>query len=83
MPDYSILWRQAGDNCPESIFEVETGLYGSVDYGIPEYVEFQGPRQDNGMGTPTTPWNNPGFFQPLGDDGFGLRYANCKSGGSL
>jgi hypothetical protein len=72
MPDYSILWRQAGDNCPESIFEVETGLYGSVDYGIPEYVEFQGPRQDNGMGIPTTPWNNPGFFQPLGDDGFGL-----------
>jgi hypothetical protein len=72
VPDYSILWRQAGDNCPESIFEVETGLYGSVDYGIPEYVEFQGPRQDNGMGTPTTPWNNPGFYQPLGDDGFGL-----------
>jgi hypothetical protein len=72
MPDYSILWRQAGDNSAESIFEVETGLYGSVDYGIPEYVEFQGPRQDNGMGTPTTPWNNPGFFQPLGDDGFGL-----------
>ncbi len=72
VPDYSILWRQAGDNSPESIFEVETGLYGSVDYGIPEYVEFQGPRQDNGMGTPTTPWNNPGFFQPLGDDGFGF-----------
>ncbi len=24
------------------------------------------------MGTPTTPWNNPGFDQPLGDDGFGL-----------
>ena len=72
MPDYSILWRQAGDNSPESIFEVETGLYGSVDYGIPEYVEFQGPRQDNGMGIPTTPWNNPGFFLPLGDDGFGL-----------
>ncbi len=72
MPDYSILWRQAGDNCPESIFEVETGIYGNADYGIPEYVEFQGPRQDNGMGTPTTPWNNPGFDQPLGDDGYGL-----------
>jgi hypothetical protein len=72
MPDYSILWRQAGDNSAESIFEVETGLYGSVDYGIPEYVEFQGPRQDNGMGTPTTPWNNPGFNQPAGDDGFGF-----------
>jgi hypothetical protein len=72
MPDYSILWRQAGDNSRESIFEVETGLFGTADYGIPEYVEFQGPRQDNGMGTPTTPWNNPGFFQPVGDDGFGL-----------
>jgi hypothetical protein len=72
MPDYSILWRQAGDNSAESIFEVETGLFGSADYGIPEYVEFQGPRQDNGMGTPTTPWNNPGFYQPVGDDGFGL-----------
>ncbi len=72
MPDYSVLWRQAGDNCAESIFEVETGLYGTADYGIPEYVEFQGPRQDNGMGTPTTPWNNPGFNQPAGDDGFGL-----------
>ncbi len=72
VPDYSILWRQAGDNSAESIFEVETGLYGSVDYGIPEYVEFQGPRQDNGMGTPTTPWNNPGFNQPSGDDGFGF-----------
>jgi hypothetical protein len=72
MPDYSILWRQAGDNSAESIFEVETGIYGSADYGIPEYVEFQGPRQDNGMGTPFTPWNNPGFNQPAGDDGFGF-----------
>jgi len=72
MPDYSILWRQAGDNSAESIFEVETGVYGNADYGIPEYVEFQGPRQDNGMGTPTTSWNNPGFDQPAGDDGFGF-----------
>jgi starch-binding outer membrane protein, SusD/RagB family len=72
MPDYSILWRQAGDNCAESVFEVETGLYGSADYGIPGYVEYQGARQDNGMGTPTTPWNNPGFYQPSGDDGYGF-----------
>jgi hypothetical protein len=72
VPDYSILWRQAGDNSVESIFEVETGLYGSADYGIPGYVEFQGPRQDNGMGTPFTPWNNPGFYQPSGDDGYGF-----------
>ncbi len=72
MADYSILWRQAGDNCAESVFEVETGIYGNADYGIPEYVEFQGPRQDNGQGIPTTPWNNPGFNQPAGDDGFGF-----------
>jgi starch-binding outer membrane protein, SusD/RagB family len=72
VPDYSILWRQAGDNSPESIFEVETGIYGNADYGIPGYVEFQGPRQDNGMGTPFTPWNNPGFNQPAGDDGYGF-----------
>ncbi|HUZ57942.1 MAG TPA: RagB/SusD family nutrient uptake outer membrane protein [Hanamia sp.] len=72
MPDYSILWRQAGDNCAESVFEVETGIYGNADYGIPGYVEFQGPRQDNGMGTPSPPWNNPGFNQPSGDDGYGF-----------
>lgn len=72
MPDYSILWRQAGDNCAESIFEVETGIYGNADYGIPGYVEYQGARQDNGMGTPYTPWNNPGFYQASGDDGYGF-----------
>ncbi len=72
MPDYSVLWRQAGDNCIESIFEVETGIYGNADYGIPGYVEFQGARQDNGQGIPFTPWNNPGFNQPSGDDGFGF-----------
>lgn len=72
MPDYSILWRQAGDNCAESVFEVETGIYGNADYGIPGYVEYQGARQDNGMGIPFTPWNNPGFNQPSGDDGYGF-----------
>jgi len=72
MPDYSILWRQAGDNCAESIFEVETGIYGNADYGIPGYVEYQGARQDNGMGTPYTSWNNPGFYQASGDDGYGF-----------
>jgi hypothetical protein len=76
MPDYSILWRQAGDNSAESVFEVETGIYGNADYGIPGYVEFQGARQDNGMGTPFTAWNNPGFNQPSGDDGYGF---DCPS----
>ncbi|MEI9934640.1 MAG: hypothetical protein WDM71_07240 [Ferruginibacter sp.] len=72
VPDYSILWREAGDNSAESIFEVETGIYGGKDYGIPEYCEFQGPRQDNGTGNPTTPWNNPGFWFQTTDGGFGF-----------
>jgi hypothetical protein len=72
VPDYSTIWRQVGDNNAESIFEVETGIYGSADYGVPEYCEFQGPRQDNGMGTPTTPWNNPEAWNPFNDGGFGF-----------
>jgi hypothetical protein len=72
-PDYSRIWRQAGDNDPlESVFEVETGIYGGADNGIPEYCEFQGPRQDNGMGTPTMPWNNPNAWNPTNDGGFGF-----------
>ena len=72
MPDYSILWRQAGDNSAKSIFEVETGLYGNADYGIPGYVEFQAPRQDNGMGTPSRPGTIPGFINPPGMMAMGL-----------
>jgi starch-binding outer membrane protein, SusD/RagB family len=72
VPDYSTIWRQAGDNSIESVFEIETGIFGGADYGVPEYCEFQGPRQDNGMGIPTTPWNNPGFWNPTNDGGFGF-----------
>ncbi len=72
-PDYSKIWRQAGDNDPlESVFEIETGIFGGADNGIPEYCEFQGPRQDNGMGSPTTPWNNPNAWNPTNDGGFGF-----------
>jgi hypothetical protein len=72
VPDYSTIWREEGDNNVESIFEIETGIFGGADYGVPEYCEFQGPRQDNGMGIPTTPWNNPGFWNPTNDGGFGF-----------
>jgi starch-binding outer membrane protein, SusD/RagB family len=72
VPDYSTIWRQEGDNSIESVFEIETGIFGAADYGVPEYCEYQGPRQDNGMGTPTTPWNNPGFWNPTNDGGFGF-----------
>ncbi|MFI5152273.1 MAG: RagB/SusD family nutrient uptake outer membrane protein [Chitinophagales bacterium] len=72
LPDYSQLWRQAGDNSAESIFEVETGIYGGADNGIPEYCEMQGPRQDNGMGIPTTPWYNAAAWNPTNDGGWGF-----------
>jgi hypothetical protein len=70
--DYSSIWRQIGDNDSESIFEIQTGINGGADYGVSEYCEFQGPRQDNGMGVPTTPWNNPGLWNPTNDLGFGF-----------
>jgi hypothetical protein len=70
--DYSTMWRQIGNNDSESIFEIQTGSNGGTDYGVSEYCEFQGPRQDNGMGIPTTPWNNPALWNPTNDLGFGF-----------
>jgi hypothetical protein len=72
VPDYSTIWREAGDNNAESVFEIQTGIYGGADYGIPEYCEMQGPRQDNGLGIPTTPWNNPAAWNPTNDGGWGF-----------
>lgn len=54
--DYSILWRQAGDNCKESIFEIETGSYNNSNLGIPNYTVSQGVRV-GGMGG----WNDLGW----------------------
>ena len=72
VPDYSTIWRVVGDNNAESVFEVETGIYGAQDYGVPEYCEMQGPRQDNGLGITTTPWNNPAAWNPSNDGGWGM-----------
>ncbi len=54
--DYSILWRQAGDNCDESIFEIETGSYNNSNLGIPNYTVSQGIRV-GGLGG----WNDLGW----------------------
>jgi hypothetical protein len=72
LPSYFSIWREWEDNSVESVFEIETGIYGGADNGVPEYCEFQGPRQDNGMGIPTTPWDNPGAWNPTNDGGFGF-----------
>ena len=66
VPDYRTIWREAGNNSIESIFEIETGSYANTDAGIPLYSECQGPRALGGG------WNNPGFNYPTGDLGWGF-----------
>jgi hypothetical protein len=67
VPDYSSIWKQAGDNDAESIFEVETAEFAGTDGGIPLYSESQGPRNAGGN------WDNPTFtYDPTGDLGWGF-----------
>jgi hypothetical protein len=62
--DYNILWRQKGDNCAESIFEIETGSYNNSNLGISNYTVSQGVRV-GGLGG----WNDMGwgFCNPTTD----------------
>jgi starch-binding outer membrane protein, SusD/RagB family len=67
VPDYFSIWKQAGDNNAESIFEIETGEFNNADAGIPLYSECQGPRNFGAN------WDNPSFsFDPTGDLGWGF-----------
>jgi hypothetical protein len=52
LPDYAQVWREAGENGPESVYEVQATLTD----GIIEYTDVQGPR-----GTPDLGW---GFNTP-------------------
>jgi starch-binding outer membrane protein, SusD/RagB family len=54
--EYDILWRQQGDNCAESIFEIETGSYNNSNLGISNYTVSQGVRV-GGLGG----WNDLGW----------------------
>jgi hypothetical protein len=56
VPDYSIIWRQAGDNNSEAIFEVKTGQFNNSDFGIDGYAVWQGPRVGGKGG-----WTDLGF----------------------
>lgn len=56
LSDYSILWRQAGNNSRESVFEVQTGQFNNSDYGIQGYCTWQGPRVGGRGG-----WTDLGF----------------------
>ncbi len=56
VPDYALQFRQAGENGPESIFEIETGTFNNANYGIANYTISQGPRVGGAGG-----WNDMGY----------------------
>jgi len=61
MADYSIIWRPEGNNCAESIFEIESGVFNNTDLGIQLYSECQGPRSGGAGGWTDLGW---GFCTP-------------------
>jgi starch-binding outer membrane protein, SusD/RagB family len=60
-PDYATIWRQAGENNSESIFEVQTGIFNNRNQGINNYTVSQGPRVGGKGGWDDLGWgfNNP------------------------
>ncbi len=61
VPDYSVIWRQAGDNNREAIFEIQTGQFNNSDFGISNYSMFHGPRVGGKGGWTDLGW---GFCNP-------------------
>lgn len=59
--EYDILWRQKGDNCAESIFEIETGAYNNSNLGVNLYTVCQGVRVGGLGGWSDLGW---GFCNP-------------------
>lgn len=59
--DYATLWRQAGENNIESIFEIQTGKFNNANLKINNYVVCQGPRTGGSGGWDDLGWgfNNP------------------------
>jgi hypothetical protein len=60
-PDYATIWRQAGENNVESIFEIQTGVFNNRNQGINNYTVSQGPRVGGKGGWDDLGWgfNNP------------------------
>ncbi len=61
LEDYSQIWRQAGDNSSEAIFEIQTGQFNNSDFGINAYSMCQGPRVGGRGGWTDLGW---GFGTP-------------------
>ena len=56
VPDYSIIWRFAGANNAESIFETQSGTFNNGDIAVGGYSTWQGPRVG-----PKGGWTDLGF----------------------
>lgn len=56
VPDYSIIWRYAGANNAESIFETQSGTFNNADLAVAGYSTWQGPRVG-----PKGGWTDLGF----------------------
>ncbi|GAB2605276.1 RagB/SusD family nutrient uptake outer membrane protein [Spirosoma areae] len=56
VPDYSIIWRFAGANNAESIFETQSGTFNNGDIAVGGYCTWQGPRVG-----PLGGWTDRGF----------------------
>jgi hypothetical protein len=61
LPDYATLWRQAGDNSSESLFEIQTGKFNNANLKIDNYTVSQGPRTGGSGGWDDLGW---GFDTP-------------------
>ncbi|GAB3943471.1 RagB/SusD family nutrient uptake outer membrane protein [Spirosoma harenae] len=56
LPDYTLLWRYAGNNSVESIFETQSGTFNNGDIAVGGYATWQGPRVGGKGG-----WTDLGF----------------------
>ncbi len=61
LDDYAQIWRQAGDNSAESIFEIETGVFNNTNLRVDNYSLSQGVRVGGKGGWNDLGWgfNNP------------------------
>jgi starch-binding outer membrane protein, SusD/RagB family len=61
LDDYGTIWRQAGDNSRESVFEIETGEFNNANLKIDNYTLCQGVRVGGLGGWDDLGWgfNNP------------------------
>jgi hypothetical protein len=61
LDDYATIWRQAGDNSKESVFEIETGFFNNTNLKVDNYTVSQGPRVGGRGGWDDLGWgfNNP------------------------